>query len=128
MRIGEIAQRMECRTSAIRYYEKVGLLPAPERSSGRRVYGPAVLSRLAVIGYARRAGFSLSDIRQLFSGFHPRATAGRRWRTLAQKKLAEIEASMTALKEMERLVRNSLRCRCLDLDECGNRILKSPAS
>lgn len=127
MRIGEVAQRMECRTSAIRYYERLGLLPAPERRSGRRVYGPAVLNRLAVIGYARRAGFSLRDIRRLLTGFPARATAGRRWQALARKKLAEIEAAMAALREMERLVRNSLRCQCVDLDECGGRILKAGA-
>ncbi len=49
MRIGEVAQRAGLRTSAIRYYEAAGVLPAPERSGGRRTYDESVISRLAVI-------------------------------------------------------------------------------
>jgi DNA-binding transcriptional MerR regulator len=89
------------------------------------MYGPAVLDRLAVIAYARRAGYSLEEIRQLFTGFTPRVAAGRRWRALAQKKLREIDAAIAALREMQKLVRRSLRCRCLDLEQCGRRIRSS---
>lgn len=125
MRIGEVAQRIGCRTSAIRYYERIGLLPGTARVCGQRMYGPAVLDRLAVIAYARRAGYSLEEIRQLFTGFTPRVAAGRRWRALAQKKLREIDAAIAALREMQKLVRRSLRCRCLDLEQCGRRIRSS---
>jgi len=115
---------MGCRASTIRYYEKIGLLPQTERTAGRRIFGAAVLDRMAVIAHARRAGYSLAEIRGLFTAFDPRVAAGRRWRTMAEKKLVEIAASIDALREMQRLVRRSLSCRCLDLQECGQRLRK----
>ena len=59
--IGEVARRVGLSTSALRYYESVGLLPTPERSSGRRVYDQDALDRLAMIDVAQRAGFTLRD-------------------------------------------------------------------
>ena len=53
------------RTSLIRYYERIGLLPAAERVSGQRRYDDTVLRRLAVIDVAQRAGLSLDEIREL---------------------------------------------------------------
>ena len=59
MRIGDVAQRAGVRTSLIRYYEDIGLLPEAERVSGQRRYDQTVLRRLAVIDVAQRAGMSL---------------------------------------------------------------------
>ena len=56
MRIGEVARRAGVRSSRIRYYESIGLLPEPERVSGQRVYDEGVLKRLAVIDVSQRAG------------------------------------------------------------------------
>jgi len=63
--IGEVANRADLNVSAIRYYEAEGLLPAPPRVAGQRRYGDETLSRLGVIDVAKRAGFSLDDIRIL---------------------------------------------------------------
>ncbi len=59
MRIGEVADQAGVRTSLIRYYEDIGLLPEPERVSGQRRYDATVLRRLTVIDVAHRAGMSL---------------------------------------------------------------------
>ena len=61
MRIGDVAQRAGVKTSLIRYYEEIGLLPEPERVSGQRRYDQTVLRRLAVIDVAQRAGMSLGE-------------------------------------------------------------------
>ena len=61
--IGEVAARAGRNTSHIRYYERVGVLPQPERTAGRRRYGEDVLHRLAIIDVAQRAGFTLEEIR-----------------------------------------------------------------
>ena len=61
--IGEVARRAGVRASAIRYYEEAGLLPAPERVGGKRRYDEGILRRLAIIGGAKRAGFTLREIR-----------------------------------------------------------------
>jgi DNA-binding transcriptional MerR regulator len=63
--IGEVARRAGMATSSIRYYERVGLLPKPDRLGGQRRYDPDVLGRLGFIGVAQRAGFKLREIEQL---------------------------------------------------------------
>jgi len=64
--ISEVARQIRLRPSAIRYYERIGLLPRAERLSGQRRYDASVLYRLAIIQRARQLGFSLSEIRQFF--------------------------------------------------------------
>ena len=61
--IGEVARRTGVATSAIRYYESIGLLPEPERESGQRRYRESVIGRLAFVGVAQSAGFSLGSDR-----------------------------------------------------------------
>jgi DNA-binding transcriptional MerR regulator len=57
------------RASAIRFYEKAGLIPKPLRSGGQRRYDRTILDRLAVLEFAIECGFTLAEARQLFSGF-----------------------------------------------------------
>ncbi len=67
--IGEVARRAGLQASAIRYYEKIDLLPKTQRMRGQRCYEPGVLNHLAVIDVAKRAGFRIDEIRHLFHGF-----------------------------------------------------------
>ena len=119
MRIGEVAERAGVKTSLIRYYEEIGLLPEPERVSGQRRYDESVLGRLAVIEFAQRAGFTLAETRTLLSGFSPKVPPSARWRSLAQRKLPEIEALIARATGMKRLLEEGLECECLSLEECG---------
>src|SRR5688572_23189374 len=89
--IGEVARRAGIRTSAIRYYEDVGLLPAPPRVSGHRRYDPSVVQRLAVLHLAQEAGFTIAEIRVLFNGFAPDTPPAERWEALARRKLDEVD-------------------------------------
>ncbi len=66
--IGEVARRAGVRTSALRYYEEVGVLPPPERKSGQRRYDETVLARLAVVRLAQELGFTVAEIRALGRG------------------------------------------------------------
>jgi DNA-binding transcriptional MerR regulator len=77
--IGEVAGRAGVRASAIRYYEEAGLLEEPERVGGKRRYDEEVLRRLALIGSAKRAGFTLGEIRTLLCGFPAGTGAAQRW-------------------------------------------------
>jgi MerR family redox-sensitive transcriptional activator SoxR len=63
--IGDIAQAAGLATSAVRYYERIGLLPKAERVNGRRVYDGDVLRRLTAIRVAREAGFTISEVQAL---------------------------------------------------------------
>jgi MerR family redox-sensitive transcriptional activator SoxR len=65
MTIGQLAQRFGLKTSAIRYYERVGVLPPPARESGQRRYGQDAVRRLEVLEVAKRAGFTLDEARLL---------------------------------------------------------------
>ena len=119
MRIGEVAQRAGLRTSAVRYYERVGLLPEPRRVSGQRRYGPEVLQQLAGIDVAQRAGFTVAEIKSLFYGFQGDAKPSERWAGLARRKLTELDALIHRTEAMKRLLEEGLRCGCTSLDDCS---------
>ena len=120
MAIGEVARQAALRPSAIRYYERLGLLPAPARQGGRRRYTDEVLFQLRVIGFARTCGFSLREIRELFAG-RPYST---RMRRLARGKIAELDGAIARARSMQALLTSALRCRCSTLAECGRRLRK----
>jgi len=68
MRIGQLANHVGITTEAIRYYEKVGLLPTPARTnSGYRDYAPPALDRLRFIRTAQTVGFTLGEIGEILA-------------------------------------------------------------
>ena len=111
------------RTSAIRYYEQIGILPSPMRKNGQRRYEKSVLFRLALVQRARESGFTLDEIRELFFGFRPATPPPKRWHELSERKLAELRTQMKRLKLMETLLKQMQGCRCNALDECGEKLL-----
>ncbi len=118
MTIGAVARQASTTTSAIRFYESIGLLPPPARVNGRRRYNASALQRLAVIDRARKAGFTLSEIQELFFGFVVGTPPAARWEALAQRKLAELEAQLTRIQAMQDLLHEGLRCGCLTMEQC----------
>jgi len=126
LRISEVARQVGLQASAIRYYERIGLLPAAPRISGQRRYDATVLYRLAIIQRARELGFTLAEIRQLFFGFRKVIRASERWQRLSKRKLAELDHLMDGLKAVRALLRKLMsRCRCATLDQCGRSIFES---
>jgi len=117
--ISAVARRAGVRPSAIRYYESMGLVPAPPRVNGRRRYGLDVLPRLALIAAAQQMGFTIAEIKTLLHGFAPETPAAARWHALAEHKLPEVEALIARAHAMKRLIEESLRCGCLSLEECA---------
>src|SRR5687768_5719384 len=91
--IGQLASRTGLATSAIRYYERRGVLPPAERVSGQRRYGPEAVRRLEIVGVAQRAGFTLDEARVLLD-------SGAPLRELAARKLPEVEALIARAEEM----------------------------
>jgi MerR family redox-sensitive transcriptional activator SoxR len=123
--IGELARSMNVRPSAIRYYERLGVLPRAERLNGRRRYDPAALHRLAVVLRAWQAGFTLGEVRTLFFGFGTRTPAGERWRTMAARKLSELQRAAEEIRSMQDLLRRlRSRCRCTTLEDCGRAMVE----
>ncbi|HTK07658.1 MAG TPA: MerR family transcriptional regulator [Ktedonobacteraceae bacterium] len=121
--IGEVARRAGIRASAIRYYESIQLLPPAQRSSGRRLYGPEVLERLAFIQTARQLGFSLSEILRLFDEQAEQLPLNERWQLLANQKLGEVKSLIMQAKTMQLLLERGLDCTCTNLNDCIDCVL-----
>ena len=124
MTIGQVAKEGGLRASAIRLYEKSGLLPKAPRSGGQRRYDRSILERLAVLERAKDCGFTLDEIRLLFHGFRSDTPLSKRWHELASRKIAELDALTARIAVMRDLLERAQRCQCLDAQECGRRILE----
>jgi len=100
MSIGRLAKTAEIGVETIRFYEREGLLPEPERTaSGYRQYPADTVARLGFIRRAKRLGFSLGEIRELLGLAEARGDRGR-VKALAEHKLAEIEQRIEELRRM----------------------------
>lgn len=124
MRIGELAYKTRLPPSTIRFYESLGLLPRATRHNGQRRFDREAELYVAVVKVARQAGFTLAEVKLLFHGFERSAPASERWKKLAQRKLREIDLQMMRLRGIRKLLKGSMRCRCVQFQECG-RILIS---
>jgi MerR family redox-sensitive transcriptional activator SoxR len=112
--ISEVAQATGLQSSALRYYEKTGLIRSKARRGGRRHYGPNVLQRLAVIALLQEVGFTIKEI----AGLIGRGGRQDRWRSLAENKLEEIDAHMERVNQGRELLKSALACGCASLDTC----------
>jgi len=128
VKIGELAQKSGLRASAIRYYERLGLIPAPQRTSGQREYGPDAMSHLAIVQFALVSGFTLHETQQLVRGVAEPSPPGPRWKTLAAKKTLEMDALIARATLMKDLLRRIQQCSCGTLAECGRRLERRRAS
>jgi DNA-binding transcriptional MerR regulator len=116
--IGALAALTGKSTSAIRYYEQIGLLPEPVRAAGRRRYDPNAVRTLAVIETAQRAGLALGEIKLLLSASGSDPAAAERLREVASRKLPEIIAQIQRAELVRGWLELAARCECPDLDQC----------
>ncbi|PWR23044.1 MerR family transcriptional regulator [Zavarzinia compransoris] len=120
--IGDLARRTETKVQTIRYYEEIGLLPAPARTEGKqRVYGLSTLRRLAFIRHARDLGFPVEAIRDLLRlSDHPEQPCGDA-DAIARRHLAEVEDRIKRLrtlqKELKRMI-DQHRCDGGSIADC----------
>jgi MerR family redox-sensitive transcriptional activator SoxR len=117
--IGEVARRAGVATSSIRYYERIDLLPKPERVSGQRRYRADVLGKLGFIGMAQSAGFKLAEIRELIEGVDSADGMAEPMRALSAKKLDEVEALLERTKAMKGWLQVAAECGCATPAECA---------
>jgi MerR family transcriptional regulator, redox-sensitive transcriptional activator SoxR len=116
--IGEVAKRSGVRTSAIRYYEKIGLLPKALRVNGRRRYDEIALERLAIIRFAKRVGFGIADMGVLLNGA-PGRPQPERWRMLAHEKIADLDRLVVEASAVRQMLLSTLDQKCPKLVERG---------
>ena len=103
LKIGEFARLAGVNLQTVRYYERQGLLPKPLRSpAGYRVFSPDSLHRLQFIRRAKRAGFSLVEIRKLLSLRTTSGATRAEVRARAEAKVGDIDAKIKSLRAMRR--------------------------
>ena len=117
--IGQVAEQVGLKTSAIRFYESVGVLPAPERVSGQRRYTEETVRRLQALDVAKRAGFTLSEATLVLSSADGGAPAHEQLRELATRKLPEVDALIAQAQAMRAWLITATGCTCATLDVCG---------
>jgi MerR family redox-sensitive transcriptional activator SoxR len=117
--IGEVAKEAGVNVSAIRFYERKGLLPEPERVGGQRRYTAVTVQRLAMIDAAKQAGFSLEEVGELLIATDRGAPAYEQLRTLAARKLPEVEALIKQAQSMREWLVAAGECECERLDACA---------
>ena len=115
--IGELARRTGVATSALRYYERVGLLSPAGRAGGQRHYQPSSAERVALIRLCQDAGFTLAEIGRLLAAW---GKGGRDWGRLAEQKTAELDARIADARRAKKLIDHALDCPHRDLLACPN--------
>ncbi|OBH42340.1 MerR family transcriptional regulator [Mycobacterium intracellulare] len=121
--IGEVSRETGVAATTLRYYEQIGLVPAPTRRGGQRRYDDSILSRLEVIALCKTAGFTLDEIQLLFADDAPGRPASR---ALAEAKLAEIDAQLESLARARAVIEWGMRCTCPSIDACTCGIHTAP--
>ena len=122
LRSGQLAQAAGVNVQTLRYYERRGLLPDPQRSlGGHREYGPEAVTTLRVIRGLARLGFTLEEIAELIEvGAHHGPRPGLR--AAAAAKLTEVERKITNLQQVRTTLTGVLTADCTDL----TRVLLQP--
>lgn len=115
--IGELAHRTGVATSALRYWEELGLLSVPARVSGQRRYPRSAVEQVGVILLLRDVGFTLRDLKALIAS---RSLAVDGWRDLAQRKLTELDQRIAQSQAARTAIAHALACPHEDIRECPN--------
>jgi DNA-binding transcriptional MerR regulator len=119
LRSGDVARAAGVNTETLRYYERRGLLPRPDRTSGgHRLYSPETVTMLRVIKAAQRLGFTLDEVADLLEvGRCGNTNSGLQ--AQARTKLAEVESRITDLQVIRDSLTQALDAGCDDLVECA---------
>jgi MerR family redox-sensitive transcriptional activator SoxR len=126
VKIGELAARAGLKPSAIRYYEKLGILEAPHRVAGQRRYSADAQDRVLLIRFAADMDFTLAEIKLFLNGLRNNAPVGPRWRKLAHTKIKQVEDTIQRSRRLKSLLRHLLHCQCPSLQVCVQRLSLSP--
>jgi MerR family transcriptional regulator, mercuric resistance operon regulatory protein len=121
IQIGELARQSGCNIETIRYYERIGLLPAPPRSVGRyRLYDAPDVRRLAFVRRARGLGFTLDQVRALLAlSTKDGRDACCEVHDLAAAPLGEVRTKIADLRAMDRILADAVRrCAAGELPGC----------
>jgi len=126
MKIGQLARATGIRASAIRYYERLRLLPPPDRANGQRRDPGDAQNRALLIRFVSDRGFTLGEIKLFLNGLRETEPVGPRWKKLAKRKIEEVDAGMKRARSLKSLLKHLLECGCASLRVCVDRLSLSP--
>jgi DNA-binding transcriptional MerR regulator len=119
VRVGEVAERADVNVETLRYYERRGLLPQPERTpSGHRRYDAETVRFLRAIKEAQAVGFTLAEIADYLRAARRPGSASEALRVRMAAKIDEIDARIAALRRMREDLARVVGCACASLDHC----------
>lgn len=118
--IGDLSKRTGVHIETIRYYERIGVLLAPQRTDGgRRTYDEAAIKRLSFIARSRQLGFSLDEIRSLLSLVDDNAFTCGDVRRMTLDHAAEARRKIADLRKLERTLKDmAAQCRGDNVPDC----------
>ena len=119
MRVGEVAERAEVNIETLRYYERRGLLPAPERTpGGHRRYDEETVRFLGAIKEAQAVGFTLAEIAEYLRAARRSSGPSEALRVRMAAKIDQIDGRIAALRRMRDELARVVGCACVSLDHC----------
>lgn len=118
--IGRLSKLTGCNIETIRYYERIGLLPAPPRTEGgHRMYEEAHTRRLTFIRRSRELGFTIQEVRGLLELVDGKRYTCDEVQTLTLAHLADVKKKMADLRRLERVLKNmAAQCSGGEVPEC----------
>jgi MerR family redox-sensitive transcriptional activator SoxR len=117
--IGEVAARSGVAVSALRFYEKKGLIRSRRNPGNQRRYPREILRRVAVIKVAQTIGIPLAEIREAFSTLpENRTPTTQDWERLSQQWRARLDERIIHLKQLRDHLSGCIGCGCLSLEAC----------
>jgi MerR family redox-sensitive transcriptional activator SoxR len=117
--IGEVAARSGIAPSALRFYERQGLIAAARTGGNQRRYERSILRRLALLQAGRRAGIPLEDIRVALDSLPQGRTPTKRdWERLSRRWKDELDERIATLEALRGRLVGCIGCGCLSLREC----------
>ncbi|MEM7325472.1 MAG: redox-sensitive transcriptional activator SoxR [Actinomycetota bacterium] len=120
MTIGEAARRIGITTSALRFYERNGLISSRRTSGGQRRYGRDVLRRVAFIRAAQSVGLKLAEIRESLGELpEDRAPTRDEWEEFAVIWRPRLDQQIAVLEAIRDRLSACIGCGCQTLDACG---------
>jgi MerR family redox-sensitive transcriptional activator SoxR len=118
--VGEVAQRSGFAPSAVRYYEREGLIGADRSSGGQRRFHRSVLRRLAFISAARHVGLSLEEVREALGRLpRSRTPTAEDWTRISKLWRARLDSEIEALVALRDGLDSCIGCGCLSLKRCA---------
>jgi len=117
--IGEVAARSGVAASALRFYERRGLIAAARSDGNQRRYDRSVLRRIAFVQAGRAAGITLSEIGTALEGLPTHRTPSRRdWERLSKRWRDDLDARIETLQALRNRLSTCIGCGCLSIDKC----------